>query len=70
LVAPGLCAAGLGACLVAMIAKRDLLTGGIDTPFIHNLHWLMLTVAFAGVGTALWCRHRHPTIYAGLGRAA
>jgi hypothetical protein len=68
LIAPLLSAFGLLACLVLMLMNKDVLTGGIDTPFIRSLPWDMLLVAIAGFMMAVWYKFKKPVIYSNLGR--
>lgn len=67
LVAPALSAAGLSACLGLMIANQDMLTGGIDSPFVNAIPGIMFAIGVIGVVRALWCKAKNPSSYASVG---
>ena len=67
LVAPGLSALGLGACLVLMSTKLDLVSGS-KSRLIDAFPAMIALIGLAGVCLAIWLRSRKPAVYANLGR--
>ncbi|MFF1613545.1 APC family permease [Amycolatopsis sp. NPDC058278] len=64
-LAPALGALGLGASAVLLVTNFPLLTG-TDSAVVNSLPWLLLAVAVAGVGYALWLKANRPERYAGI----
>jgi amino acid transporter len=68
LVAPALGGAGLAVCLWLMAENLDLVSGS-KSRIVQSFPALLLLIAVAGAGLALWIRARKPEIYSGLTRA-
>jgi amino acid transporter len=68
LVAPSLAVAGLGACLVLMIANLALVSGS-DSIVVESFPVVLMLLGIAGVGFALVLKKREPSVYQQLGRA-
>jgi amino acid transporter len=64
-VAPALGVVGLVTAVVLVVFNFDVLTG-TSTWAVTALPWLLLIVAVAGIGYALWIRAARPDRYAGL----
>jgi amino acid transporter len=67
LVAPGMSALGLGACLVLMSTRLDLVSGS-RSRIIDAFPAMIALIGLAGVCLAIWLRSRKPGVYANLGR--
>lgn len=67
-IAPSFAAAGLGACLVLMIANLALISGS-DSLVVESFPVVLMVLGLAGVGAALVIRTRDPSLYQQLGRA-
>jgi amino acid transporter len=67
LVAPGLGGTGLAACLWLMAENLDLVSGS-KSRVVQSFPAVLVLIAVAGAGVALWIRVRKPEIYSGLTR--
>lgn len=67
LVAPGLSAAGLAACFVMMVDNLELVSGS-NSLIVQGFPLILLAIALAGAGLALWVKARKPKVYGHLGR--
>lgn len=65
LVAPGLGAVGLGVIVTLAIVNFPTLAGS-SNGVVPLLPWLLLIVALAGLGLAVWLRKSRPSVYAAL----
>jgi amino acid transporter len=68
LVAPGLSAIGLAACFVLMAGNIALVSGS-NSLVVESFPVLLLAIALAGAGLALWVKLSKPEVYANFGRA-
>lgn len=68
LIAPGLSAAGLAACFAMMAGNLELVSGS-SSPVVQGFPLLLLAIALAGAGLAVWLKAARPAVYADLGRA-
>jgi amino acid transporter len=64
-VAPGLGTIGLVVAVVLVVRNFDVLTG-TTAAAVAALPWLLVVVAVAGLGYALWIRSARPDRYAGI----
>jgi amino acid transporter len=67
LIAPGLSAVGLAACLVLMSANLELVSGS-SSWIVKSFPLMLVAVGVAGAGLSLWVGARKPEVYAHLGR--
>ena len=68
LIAPGLSALGLTACLMLMASNLAVISGS-DSLIVDCFPAVLAAIGAMGFGFAVWTRSRRPAIYANLGRA-
>ena len=65
LIAPGVSAAGLAACIVLMTANLDLVAG-TTSRIVQGFPVLLLVIGLAGAAFAAWLKRCRPEVYANL----
>ncbi len=68
LVAPLISVAGLGACLVMMIANISLVSGS-ESMFVQMFPVMLVALGASGFGFACWIKSSRPAVYENLGKA-